>query len=140
MLTGKDIRDIVESSLSGQIGTYTLPTGQVIPAVAIIPTSDGSYYYPDEGSTVTGLEIVIFNDVFQYMPVHANSLKELETFKIYLKFWQEIADKKSLVKTLMLALADENLILKQTGPMLSPEETAGIQQIVVSCKQVSIQC
>lgn len=98
-VTIRQLRDDLESLLTGFLGSYTLPNGAVTPAVAVRADSEGLA----AGTKVTGLEMVL-NRHPGLDPVRQYFMEECQrTYEVWLLAWS--ADAKIREAAASIAIA-----------------------------------
>jgi hypothetical protein len=81
------LKDDVFAKLKTLIGTYTFPGGDTGYAIAILPDPDSGWLYPEQGTKVTGLEVVIKQPYPEVSPNIGGDRTNSYTWEIHLKQW-----------------------------------------------------
>ena len=117
----KELRSLLEETLTGLLGTYTFANRRKASAIAVIQSYE---VYPPPGTDIQGLEVII------YCPTGTpqatlNGYRVENNWSIHLKAW----DKKSLQPALHRLLALDQLHIKQTIP-IAANEILGIPEMM----------
>lgn len=122
-MTGLELRQQIETALAGLLGTYKLPNGAVTPAIAVLKSYD---VYPPEGTTITGLEVVILYPTASPAATF-ESYKVQQEWTVYLKQWDR---KKSLHEAVARLFNIKSYIKKTIS--IPPSESLGIPETVAA--------
>lgn len=118
MMDAKLLRSQIQEVTTGLIGSYTLPGGQVVPALAV----DTNGKYPPSGTKVEGLEIVIVPNISSNpRPGIGNSRIWEYISRIYLKQWDGSGDTLGATEKIIPLLGNKI----QVGPRILPNDSIG---------------
>lgn len=117
-----EIRQIIEQALGNLLGTYTLPNGVPVPAIAVLPDPRLGYHYPPTNTQVTGLEVVILLDSgLESRPLTGGHNLTTSVVKIQLKQWDQSSNLVPAIEALIVAFGGG----LQVGPRLLPLDKLG---------------
>jgi hypothetical protein len=102
IVTAQEIRDALQASLAGQIGTYTFNGGQSTPAIRI---DDGSDPY-EEDPAVAGLEVVVVPSLEVSVILMLGGYQETYGTLIVLKQWDITQTAISALDGVLEAIAE----------------------------------
>ena len=129
MLDPLVLRTLVSGLLTDAIGTYSLDTdaGTVTQsAIAVLPDLDVGYNYPPSGTTVTGLEVVIYKPTADYVPIMGGKMQPA-TWEVRLKQWDTNASLTDLMNALVPQLASALIYCRFLKPgSIPPNPQKGI--------------
>lgn len=83
--TARHLKNIAEVCLANLIGTYTLPNGQILKAIAINPSMT-NLVFPPPGTSIEGLECHIYYPEIKARSIISGSRWDL-SWSVYLKQW-----------------------------------------------------
>jgi hypothetical protein len=81
------LKDDILILLKSLIGMYTFPGGDTCRAIAILPDPDSGWLYPEQGTKVTGLEVIIKQPYPEASPNIGGDRTNSYTWEIHLKQW-----------------------------------------------------
>jgi hypothetical protein len=124
-ITPLELRQFVESTLSGYLGTYTFPSGTMT-AIALLPHPTLGYYFPPNDWSVSGLEVVIVAPT-----ANPSNSRQMTGGDLAINYgWQIFLNQHDLkgqlqtaMEILMVAIAQQYHILKDVGGYVKPDES-----------------
>jgi len=127
----KALRQELEVVLQDLLGEYVLPNDQVIPAVAVLKNFE---IYPPDGSTVSGLELVI-NENGDRIGSHRFENYGLEQqVTLYLKNWEKTwSASQNLKIATNKILQIRTLYVKRVMLLPLNEEMGSPEQVTLEC-------
>ncbi|MEW5857378.1 MAG: hypothetical protein AB1861_08355 [Cyanobacteriota bacterium] len=121
-MEARELRSLVEEGLGKLIGTYILPNGRKVKAIAVLKAFET---YPPQGTEIQGLEAVITYPRPITQPLLDSYRVELE-WTIHLKQWDKTKSlKEALPKILTLSG------IKQTLPVPADERLGTPEMLTI---------
>ena len=108
---GKHLRDAIAFALGDEIGTYKFANGQTVQAIAVL---SGGEIYPPAGTSVEGLEVVIFYPYLRLEGLLGGYAVENE-WTIHLKQWDSSKNAIGASKKVLAALGNVKSMTKVTA-------------------------
>jgi hypothetical protein len=124
MIDALNLRKDILEILSNEIGIYTFPDESTDTAIAVLPDPDIGWQYPEQGTTVEGLEVIIK----QPYPETSSNLGSDRTntycWEIHLKQWDTQKNLKTAIELLINNLHPSDYPIKRASlmPKLSAPE------------------
>lgn len=110
MIDPLTLKDDIFAIVSPYLGTYTFPDSDTGAAIAIIPDPDYGWNYPENGTKVTGLEVVIKQPYPDVSPNIGGDRTKEYVWEIHLKQWDTNKDLRSVIDSLTSELSADYLI------------------------------
>lgn len=133
LILRNDVLVIVENLL----GTYTFPDRSTSPAIACLPDPDKGWNYPENGTKVSGLEVVIKQP---YPDVSANIGGDrtfTNSWEIHLKQWDTQGSLVEVINKLSTELPAQYLI-ERVSPMTASDKLLTVEQCKLFIKEWSV--
>lgn len=121
------LRNDVLAILANKLGDYRFPDGTTDKAIACLPDPDKGWNYPENGTKVSGLEVVIKQP---YPDVSANIGGDrtfTNLWEIHLKQWDTNQSLVEVINLLGCELPDYYL-MKRVSPMPASEKLLTVEQ------------
>ncbi|MEH1788864.1 MAG: hypothetical protein V7L23_25610 [Nostoc sp.] len=131
------LRADVLAILVDLLGTYTFPDRTTSPAIACLPDPDKGWNYPENGTKVSGLEVVIKQP---YPDVSANIGGDrtfTNLWEIHLKQWdtnQSLVDVIGLLSGELLA----DYLIERVSPIPASDKLLTVEQCKLFIKEWSV--
>lgn len=127
------LRNDILAILANKLGTYTFPDNSTDKAIACLPDPDKGWNYPENGTKVSGLEVVIKQP---YPDVSANIGGDrtfTSTWEIHLKQWDSYKDLVEVIGLLGSELPNYYLI-ERVSQMPASDKLLTVEQCKIFLK------
>ncbi|WP_375495924.1 hypothetical protein [uncultured Nostoc sp.] len=137
MIKALILRNDILAIISNQIGTYTFTDRTTAQAIACLPDPDKGWNYPENGTKVSGLEVVIKQP---YPDVSANIGGDrtfTNLWEIHLKQWdtnQSLVDVIGLLSGELLA----DYLIERVSPIPASDKLLTVEQCKLFIKEWSV--
>lgn len=133
-----NLRNDVFAVVKDLLGTYILPDGSKIEAIACLPDPDRGWNYPENGTKVSGLEVVIKQP---YPDVEGNIGGDrtfTNNWEIHLKQWDT---NKSLVEVIGLLSGDlpADYLIERVSQMPASDKLLTVEQCKIFIKDWEVK-
>lgn len=132
------LRNDVFAILKGLLGTYTFPNnGGTAPSIACLPDPDKGWNYPENGTKISGLEVVIKQPYPEVQGNLGGDRTNTYAWEIHLKQWDT---NKSLVEVIGLLSGDlpSCYLIERVSPMPATEKLLTVEQCKLFIKEWSV--
>ncbi|MFN6572413.1 hypothetical protein [Dendronalium sp. ChiSLP03b] len=134
MIEALTLRNDILAILTNKIGTYTFPNGGGSEiAIACLPDPDKGWNYPEHGTKVSGLEVVIKQPIPDVSANIGGDRTFTNTWEIHLKQWDS---NKSLVEVIGLLAGDlpDDYLIERVSTMPASEKLLTVEQCKIFLK------
>ena len=135
MIEAINLRNDILAILANRLGTYTFPSnGGTASAIACLPDPDKGWNYPENGTKISGLEVVIKQS---YPGVSANIGGDrtfAQSWEIHLKQWDT---NKSLIEVIGLLSGDlpADYLIERVSTMPANDKLLIVEQCKIFIKE-----
>lgn len=138
MINALILRNDVFTILENLLGIYTFPDGGIAKAIASLPDPDKGWRYPEEGTKVSGLEVVIKQPYPQVASNLGGDRTSAYTWEIHLKQWDTEATLNEVIEKLTWELPDQYLI-ERVSPMPASDKLLTVEQCKIFLKDWAVR-
>ena len=127
------LRNDVLAILVDLLGTYTFPDGSKIQAIACLPDPDRGWNYPENGTKVSGLEVVIKRNIPDVEANIGGDRTFTNLWEIHLKQWDT---NKSLVEITgqLIGELPADYLIERVSPMPASDKLLTVEQCKIFLK------
>ncbi|WP_445634511.1 DUF3168 domain-containing protein [Nostoc sp. DSM 114161] len=135
MIEALTLRNDILAILANKLGTYTFPNnGGTTKAIACLPDPDKGWNYPENGTKVSGLEVVIKQP---YPDVESNLGGDrtfVNSWEIHLKQWDT---NQSLVEIIGLLSGElpSDYLIERVSPMPISDKLLTVEQCKIFIRE-----
>ncbi|MEH2384895.1 MAG: hypothetical protein V7K14_03690 [Nostoc sp.] len=132
------LRNNVFAILEEILGTYTFPDHTTAQAIACLPDPDKGWNYPENGTKVSGLEVVIKQEYPDVTPNIGGDRTFTNTLVIHIKQWDTNQSLLSAIYKLSTELPAQYL-LERVSPMPASDKLLTVEQCKIFLKDWEVR-
>lgn len=133
MIDPLTLKDDIFAIVSPYLGTYTFPDTDTGSAITIVPDPDYGWNYPEQGTKVSGLEVVIKQPYPDVSPNLGGDRTKEYVWEVHLKQWDTSKDLRTVIELLTNSLS--GYLVARVSYMPPSDKLLTVEQAKVFIKE-----